>query len=227
MIVILVILSIDYILFSHVLAFFLKLLPPYSLFWMHSSIFLQSVNNLPETLLRLEINDNAITSIDSRTFQPINGKLEVLNAQDNKLIGADLLKMFGTYNATMVFPNITRLDLSGNDFTTVPSTLVQGMPLLKTLYMHSNPKLKKRPDLNNLFKLENVLFDICPGTNVVGCSSVSLGCSSGNGWISCQNKDISGALHLNDDMSNVTHIYLHKNKSKRIFFFVFDGLLLF
>lgn len=194
---------------------------------MHSSIFLQSVNNLPETLLRLEINDNAITSIDSRTFQPINGKLEVLNAQDNKLIGADLLKMFGTYNATMVFPNITRLDLSGNDFTTVPSTLVQGMPLLKTLYMHSNPKLKKRPDLNNLFKLENVLFDICPGTNVVGCSSVSLGCSSGNGWISCQNKDISGALHLNDDMSNVTHIYLHKNKSKRIFFFVFDGLLLF
>ena len=69
--------------------------------------------------------------------------------------------------------------------------------------------------------LENVLFDICPGTNVVGCSSVSLGCSSGNGWISCQNKDISGALHLNDDMSNVTHIYLHKNKSKRIYFFRF------
>ena len=65
------------------------------------------------------------------------------------------------------------------------------------------------------------LFDVCLGTNMIGCSAASFGCSMGEGWISCQNKDISGALHLNDDMSNVTHIYLHKNKSKRIYFFCY------
>ena len=55
------------------------------------------------------------------------------------------------------------------------------------------------------------LFDVCLGTNMIGCSAASFGCSMGEGWISCQNKDIRGPLYLNDDMSEVTHLYLHKN----------------
>ena len=55
------------------------------------------------------------------------------------------------------------------------------------------------------------LFDVCLGTNMIGCSAASFGCSMGEGWISCQNKDIRGPLYLNNDMSKVTHLYLHKN----------------
>jgi Leucine-rich repeat (LRR) protein len=149
-------------------------------------------------------------------FAPIQGSLQVLNMHNNKIQGENLLEMFGTYNDTMVFPNVTRLDLSNNNLIIVPSDLVQGMPLLEILYMHENPKLQRRPDLNGLHKIDSLLFDICPGTNVVGCSSVSLGCSKGTGWISCQNKDIVGDFNLNDDMSEVTHLYLHKNQIRTL-----------
>lgn len=173
------------------------------------------INDIPDSVLRLEINDNSITSIDPRTFDSTRGTLQVLHAQNNQLGsnggGMQLLDMFGRYNATHVFPNMTRLDLSNNQLIAVESNLLAGIPLLQTLYMHFNPDLTRRCDLTALSDLETVLFDVCLGTNVDGCSALSLGCAKGTGWISCQNKDISGTLWLNDDMAEVTHLYLQKN----------------
>lgn len=161
------------------------------------------INNIPDTVISVELQHNSITLIDLKTFDSIRENLQVLHLHDNKLGNNDTHFHIGE------FPNLKRLDVSNNSLTKVNLDLVQSMPLLEILYMHENPNLIKRPNLTNLNYLNDILFDICDDSN--GCTSSSLGCSKGDGWINCKNKDINGMLNLNDDMTNITHLYLDDN----------------
>ena len=77
--------------------------------------------------------------------------------------------MFFDEGRYQTFPNMTKLDLSNNSLTTVPVNLVQHMPLLETFYLHENPNMLIRPDLNGLEKLTGMFFELlclatCRGT---------------------------------------------------------------
>ena len=92
-------------------------------------------------------------------FDAVRGSLRYLDLKNNFLDGSKLLDMFFDEGRFTTFPNMTKLDLSNNSFTTVPANLVQHMPLLETFYLHDNPNMLIRPDLNGLEKLTGVFFD--------------------------------------------------------------------
>ena len=165
----------------------------------HGSIY---INNIPETILHLDLEDNFITDIDARMFDAsLRDRLITINLENNRLGSSGQRFQLGN------FPSMTELHLNKNSLSTVDPQFVAGMPHLEVLHMHNN-RLAKRPDLKGLDHLKKYLFDVC---GVEGCTAVSLGCSKGDGYINCQNALIHGELNLNDDMSTVEHLYLHNN----------------
>ena len=153
---------------------------------------------MPDTVQNFEINDNKITSLDPRTFDPFRASLRVFNAQNNEMSSLDLGDM----------PNLSRLDLSNNQLGPDPPNL-SGAPSLREIRLYDNP-LRRRPDLTSHHKLKMLHFDMCD-PYPVGCSYKSLGCMAGSYYVSCKERGLHGEFYIHDLPKGLSTLYFQDN----------------
>ena len=132
--------------------------------WLPSTIYTIIILHISNELVHGLFHGLLFFSLDA-----VRGSLRYLDIKNNFLDGSKLLDMFFDEGRYQTFPNMTKLDLSNNSLTTVPVNLVQHMPLLETFYLHENPNMLIRPDLNGLEKLTGMFFELlclatCRGT---------------------------------------------------------------
>ena len=104
------------------------------------------------SLQSLHLNNTGLTSLDENLFSLISETLQLLNLSGNSLDN-DL--------ASGLFAGLSKLldlDLSDNDFTTLPANLFSGLSSLEVLYLNDN-SLEALPDglfqdLSNLEELD-------------------------------------------------------------------------